>query len=69
MKKIQQPCTKILKTVKSSSQQQEIQPQFNENLKKQAALSNKVYNHLSFDENMSNEEDTTADMKQNFKKC
>ena len=32
----------------------------NENLKaKKAALSKKVYNHLSFKENLSNEEDTT----------
>ena len=35
--------------------------QLNENLNaEQAALTNKVYNHLSFKENLSNEEDTTT---------
>ena len=43
-----------------------LQPQLNENLyTKQAALPNKVYNHLSFKENLSNEEDATT-MYKNF---
>ena len=32
-----------------------MQPQLNENLNKQAALLNKVYNHLSFKENLLND--------------
>ena len=45
-----------------------LQPQLNEYLfAKQAALPNKVYNHLSFKENLSNEEDATT-LDKNFKK-
>ena len=46
-----------------------LQPHLKENLNaKQAALPNKVYNHLSFKENLSNKEEATT-FDKNFKKC